>query len=133
MVVWFAPAGCSRPKLEFTEVSGKVTLEGKPLVGVMVRFYPLSEGAEQLPYSTAITDDAGVYRLTAQTSESGALVGRHTVVVHWPSRDILEAEGRPPPPASKRIPLRFTVVTESPLQYEVKAGGPQTIDLALSQ
>jgi hypothetical protein len=128
-----APAGCGGPKHEFAEVTGKVTLDDQPLPGVMVRFYPLSDAAEQLPYATAMTDDAGVYRLTSQTGEPGALVGRNRVVVHWPSRDLLEAEGRRPPTASQRIPLRYTVAADSPLEFEVKGGGPQTFDLPLQQ
>jgi hypothetical protein len=133
MLLLIAPAGCGGPRLEYAEVAGKVTLDGQPLAGVLVRFYPLSDASEQLPYATGMTDEGGVYRLTAQTGESGALVGRHRVVVHWPSRDLLEAEGRRPPAAKQRIPLQYTVVSDSPLEFEVKAGEPQTIDLALRQ
>jgi hypothetical protein len=133
IVALLVSAGCGGPKLEFTEVTGKVTLDDQPLCGVLVRFYPLSESAEQLPYATGMTDAAGVYRLTARSGEAGALVGRHRVVVHWPSRDLLEAEGRRLPDANQRIPLPYTVVTQSPLEYEVKASGPQTIDLPLRQ
>jgi hypothetical protein len=133
LLLLIALPGCGGPKLEYAEVAGKVTLDGQPLAGVKVCFYPLSEAPEQLPYATGLTDEAGVYRLKAQTGEPGALVGRNRVVVQWPSRDILEAEGRLPPAASQRIPLKYTVVSDSPLEFEVIAGGPQTIDLALRQ
>jgi hypothetical protein len=128
----FALAGCG-PKLEFAEVSGKVTLNKKPVAGVFVQFYPLSDAKEQLPSAIARTDAQGNYTLTHDGDKPGALVGPNRVVVFWPSRD-LRGEGRdgkPLPPPSPAIPVRYTVVTESTLDFEVKAGPPQTFDIRL--
>ena len=130
--VFFAVAGCG-PKLEFAEVSGKVTLNKKPVAGVFVQFYPLSDAKEQLPSAIAKTDSQGNYTLTHDGDKPGALVGSNRVVVYWPSRD-LRGEGRdgkPLPPPSPAIPVRYTVVTESKLEFEVKAGPPQIIDIRL--
>jgi len=40
-------------------------------------------------------------------------------------------DGKPLPPPSPAIPVRYTVVTESKLEFEVKAGPPQIIDIRL--
>ena len=128
-----ALAGCGGPKLEFAEVEGIVTLAAKPLCGVTVRFYPLSDGKEQLPYATGMTDATGTYRLTCEGGKAGALVGPNRVIVHWSSRDLREAASGngPPPPPIPPIPVRFTVVSDSPFTLEVRPGGRQIIDLDL--
>ena len=130
--VLFALAGCG-PKLEFAEVSGKVTLNKKPVAGVFVQFYPLSDAKEQLPSAIAKTDAQGKYTLTHDGDKPGALVGPNRVVVYWPSRDLRgeDRDGKPLPPPSPAIPVRYTVVTESKLDFEVKAGPPQTFDIRL--
>jgi hypothetical protein len=125
-------AGCGLgTKLEYAEVEGTVTLGGKSLSGVNVTFYPDSEGAEQLPYATGKTDDAGRYTLTLQSGKPGALVGKNRVVVSWPAPERRDDQPRPPPPGPA-IPVRYTVVTETPLVVEVEPGGRQTIDLPLN-
>ena len=96
----------------------------------MVRFYPLSDKKEQLPPASAMTDDWGEFSLRRDGKEPGALIGPNKVVVSWPARDVVMAEGRsnaPGPP----IPLRYTVAMDSPITVEVKPGGPQVIDLPL--
>jgi hypothetical protein len=80
-----------------------------------------------------MTDGAGKYTLTAVTSNPGALVGKNRVVVNWPPQERNDDLGKRPPPPSPPIPLKYTVVTESPLVVEVKAGPPQTIDLPLQK
>jgi hypothetical protein len=128
----FGLAGCG-PKLEFAEVSGKVTMNKKPLAGVFVQFYPLSDAKEQLPFATAKTDAQGNYTLMHDGDKPGALVGLNRVVVKWPSRDMRGEgrDGKPLPSPSPAIPVRYTVVTESKLDFEVKAGPPQIIDIRL--
>jgi hypothetical protein len=130
--VLFAVAGCG-PKLEFAEVSGKVTMNKKPLAGVFVQFYPLSDAKEQLPSAIAKTDADGNYTLTHDGGKPGALVGPNRVVVYWPSRDLRGQgrDGKPLPPPSPAIPVRYTVVDESKLNFEVNAGPPQIIDIPL--
>jgi hypothetical protein len=131
-VVSVAVAGCG-PTHEFAEVSGKVTLNKKPIAGVFVQFYPLSDAKEQLPSAIAKTDSQGNYTLTHDGDKPGALVGPNRVVVYWPSRDMRGEgrDGKPLPPPSPAIPVRYTVVTESKLEFEVKAGPPQIIDIRL--
>jgi hypothetical protein len=125
-----ALAGCGGPRHTFAEVEGKVTLRGKPLSGVIVTFYPDDEGINQLPYARGTTDQTGTYRLTAVNGQPGALVGKNRVVVNWPLPERRD-DGKRPPPQGPPIPNAYTVVTDTPFLFEVKAGPRQTIDLEL--
>jgi hypothetical protein len=130
--VLLALAGCGpSARIDYAEVEGKVTLDGAPLSGVKVTFYPDSEGAEQLPYATGMTDATGAYALTAVTGRPGAMVGRNRAVVNWPPRERGDPDKPAPPPPGPPIPVLYTVAGQTPLVVEVKAGPPQTIDLPL--
>src|SRR5262249_55882979 len=122
--------GCSSPQPEFGEVQGQVTLNGKPLAGLIVTFYPDTE-RDGVPYAQGTTDATGTYTLTARTGQAGAVVGKHRVVVNWPRQERPAPGEKPPPPPGPAIPLKYTVATETPLIVEVKAGSPQTIPLPL--
>src|SRR5262245_34539488 len=109
VVLMLALTGCNRaPTLEFAEVEGKVTLNGRPLHGVLVRFYPVSDSKEQLPYATGVTDATGYFTLRHGKDKPGALVGTNRVVVDWPSRDLraaLAVDDTTIPSPSVEIPL----------------------------
>jgi hypothetical protein len=72
-------AGCGS---QFVPVSGRVTLDGKPLANAMVVFEPLSDDPNPGPGSTGKTDKDGRYTLTLMTGKgSGAVVGLHKVSI----------------------------------------------------
>ena len=74
--------GCSDS--EYPAVSGQITYEGKPLANVQVVFNPVSNStADVAPYSTAVTDDEGVFSLKTRDGQSGAVVGQHRVGFSW--------------------------------------------------
>jgi hypothetical protein len=127
--VLLAAAGCGS-QASYAPVQGKVTLGGKPLSGVEVWFYPITEGKEPLPYARGVTDASGVYKLTSPNGKDGAVVSKHRVVVSWPPRDRADDQAKKPPPGPP-IPLPYTQATATPLIFEVKAGAAQTIDLPL--
>jgi hypothetical protein len=119
-------AGCA-PKVEYAPVQGTVTLDGEPLAGVSVWFFPEKEGGQDLPHATGTTDESGVYRLTSNNGKPGGVVGKHRVVVNWPLRERGTDDRSNPPPT---LPPRYTQAADTPFVVEVKPGG-QTIDLAL--
>ena len=126
-----AAAGCSGPKMA-PEVSGTVTMGGQPLAGVIVTYYPITEDRDGLPFAKGTTDAAGHYILTLPDGKPGATVGKSRVVVNWPPRERSDTpDTQPKRLAQPFIPLRYTVASETPLIYEVKAGASQVIDLAL--
>jgi hypothetical protein len=97
-------------------VSGKVTLDGKPLPNAEVRFIPLEEGknAERKGASVAlgVTDENGQYRLYYVKDTLGAAVG--------PSRVSIAAKDNA---GRERVRPEFNV--QSTLQREVKSGSQQ--------
>lgn len=125
-------AGCSGSKVALASVTGKVTLNDKPLAGVVVWFYPEGEGEESQTYGKGTTDASGTYRLSTREGKNGAVVGKNRVVVNWPPHERGDGKSPPPPPPGPRIPLPYTVATNTPLHVEVKAGEAQTINLELT-
>jgi hypothetical protein len=128
-----AVAGCGGPRVEYAPVSGTVTCDGKALAGVEVSFYPsVPSGTPAPPYSTGRTDEAGRYTLTSTSGQPGAAVGKHLITVNWPYPE-RDPDKPPPKPPSPAIQVRYTVATRSPLNAEVKPGGPQTVDLTVEK
>jgi hypothetical protein len=123
-------AGCSSgPPVERAPVQGKVTLDGTLLTGVIVTFYPITEGIEGLPYARGTTDAEGAYELVDADGKPGAVVGKNRVVVRWPR----ERGGDRSPEDKQSIPLRYTVANDTPIIVEVQPGGMQTINLQLKK
>jgi hypothetical protein len=70
--------GCARSK--YAPVSGKVTMDGKPLADVVVMFQPSGDTLEPVPGSTRRTNENGEYTLTVVGEGiNGAVIGPHTV------------------------------------------------------
>ena len=71
--------GCSKSDRPATALaSGRVTLEGGPVVGASVMFQPVAGGRP----GTGITDSDGVYRISSYGQPNdGAAVGEHRVSV----------------------------------------------------
>lgn len=74
--------GCG-PKYELVPVSGKVTLDGKPLANAMILTQPIGKGTSTPgPGSGARLNDQGEFELELQTeSTMGAVPGEHTVTI----------------------------------------------------
>ena len=131
VLVALVTAGCGGARTS-PEVSGTVTMGGQPLVGVIVTFYPMTDERDGLPFARGTTDAAGHYTLSLPDGKPGAVVGPSRVVVNWPPRERSDSPDTPPKrPVQPFIPVRYTVATETPLVFEVKAGSAQVIDLPL--
>ncbi len=106
--------GCGRSDLpELGRVQGTVTLDGKPLAGVIVMFQP-DAGRP----AVANTDSEGNYELMYTNDTKGATAGQNTVKVVWP-------DGATP---TATIPDEYGI--NSTIKKEVKAG-KNTIDIAM--
>ena len=115
-------AGCGSRRCPTVPVSGRVTLDGKPVPNVHVVFQPMARGdaaANQSPDSFGVTDAEGRFRLAAVSvlRQDGAVVGQHVVRVMFyrpekPARDD-DTHVRPPdnslPPQAGDGSLRFQV------------------------
>jgi hypothetical protein len=137
-------AGCSKKRPNLVEVKGTLTLRGEPFPNVTLTFVPETEPGQFCPSSTGVTDVDGHYTLfCGAVGKQGALVGGHHVVVIDPESlepppggpEPREAEELPSPSVEKqksgvlRYSANYMVPHKTPLHVEVKAPGPQVIDL----
>ena len=67
-------AGCGEDLPELVNVTGTVTMDGKPLANATVIFEPENDRASQ-----GVTDEQGRYELLYKVGAPGAVVGKHTV------------------------------------------------------
>lgn len=135
-LVW----GCGRGTIPTVEVTGTVTLDGKPLEGAMVGFYPASGG----PPATGQTDSAGKFTLKApagkakvsvsKTKAEGEVKVDQAAAGAAPAGTALSgppvAGGAPPPTPKSVVPAKYTNAENSGIVVEVKSGmQPVTIEL----
>jgi hypothetical protein len=107
-------ASCGSPPLH--EVTGRVTLDGKPLEAALVTYISDDDRRE---FFLARTDAEGRYRLQPDGRRAGALAGRYVVRV----TTLQEADTRSEPPVpgiAERVPRRYNL--ESELRAEVDPG-----------
>ncbi len=127
-----ALVGCGE-SISLQEVSGVVTLDGKPLELIHVEFWP-----EAGPRSLGKTDEQGRFTLELDDrSAMGAVAGSHKVSLKdtWPSQDDYIGEGGAWVDMSKgrrsRIHTKYYDAPTSPLTVQVKAGEVNSIDFAV--
>lgn len=111
-------AGCSEAK--FGEVSGRVTLDNKPLPNIAVRFQ--DEGGSA---TIAKTDADGKYTLRFSSRHPGAPVGKHKVTIFTPPP---VSEGTGTRAVNEIVPAKYN--KNSTETREVKPG-VQVIDFDL--
>jgi hypothetical protein len=111
MFLLVALQGCGGGGVRFVPVTGKVTMDGKPLAKAAVRFIPQPKPGSEIAgeVSSGITDENGQYKLSASTKDGvrdGAQVGKHKVSI---SIQISRGEG-------DRAIIRETI----PKQYNIE-------------
>jgi hypothetical protein len=126
--------GCDS-KQKLAPVSGKVTLDGKPLANVMVSFQPVAKEGETVAGvgSTGKTDENGEFTLTAANGQKGAMVGKHRVVVSKVEEQVGTGDERPPRggwPQKDKIPAKYN--SESKETFDVTSGGTTTANFQLT-
>ncbi len=128
-------AGCSKEPYETAPVSGRITLNGKPVANVAITFQPVApEGnINPGPGSHGRTDADGRYTLKLIGKEtSGAVVGKHKVrIQNFNTEDTDPGDDRPKvfkPPVP--IPAKYN--TLEGMDFVVPAGGTSTADFALT-
>ena len=75
--------GCNSQPYKLAPVSGKVTLNGKPLANAYVHFAPIASKDNDSPGPTSHgkTDADGKYTLIVDPEHSGAVVGKSRVFI----------------------------------------------------
>lgn len=119
---------CGRPgQLPTAKVSGKVTLDGKPVPVGLVIFTPESGRSA----SGKIQPD-GTYVLETYDENDGAVLGRHRLGVM--ARETIPGQGPmgSPKPGPSLIPERYGSAETSGLSFEVTDNGPHVFNIELS-
>lgn len=115
-------AGCGS-KYKIAPVSGKVTLDGEPLVGALVSFEPLAQGSgmEAGYGSYGECDENGIFQLKSLHDEKGAIVGPHRVLIttmkgtEGPNGEMIMT-------SKERVPDKY-MDYDNPLKFEVPKEG----------
>jgi hypothetical protein len=97
-------SGCGGSSLTTAEVTGKVTLKGRPVTQGKVLFRP-----EKGPMAAGNLESDGSYTLTTYRPGDGAIVGKCAVAIAAPTYGA-PVPGAPPdipPPRDETIPTRF--------------------------
>ncbi len=114
MLLTLALTGCgSDDTPPLGEVTGKITLDGQPLEGVIVLFKP-----EIGRVATGTTNAAGEYELEFAYNVGGCKVGPNSVSLEWPLGST----------NAKTLSTRYTTASE--LKADVKEGSNK-VDFAL--
>jgi hypothetical protein len=122
-------SGCGSKSYNTAPVSGKVTLDGKPVPGALVSFTPLPvDGKTPGPVSTGRCDDEGRYSLATINGEIGAVVGNHRVSIFSYSPKV--APGPDEVQEIEKFPMRFN--TRTRLTSEVTETGLEDENFDLS-
>ena len=77
-------SGCAKTDSQYVEVSGVITVDGKPLEGATVMFVPQNAKnsvGRKLQIAHGVTDGDGRYQLSRPGGAIGAAVGKHSVMV----------------------------------------------------
>lgn len=122
--------GCGRSAYQTAPVSGRVTLDGRPLGSAHVSFQPVAAGNPNTgPGSFGRTDAEGRFRLeTIGAHKDGAVVGKHIVRIspYQPEQDLKDDEVRP---RDKTLPPQ---ADDGSLRCDVPPGGTDHADFALT-
>jgi hypothetical protein len=117
-------AGCGGDSHQYASVSGRVTLNGKPLSNAAVVFQPVVSGTDTSPASGSggFTDADGRYTLTVTSNDKpGAAVGKHKVVITMRGDADLDDDR---PRKFKRLPAQN-------LEFQVPSGGTDAANFEL--
>jgi hypothetical protein len=129
-------AGCSSEPYEVASVSGRVTLDGKPVEKAAVMFQPVAPKGNNNPGpgSYGISDADGRYTLKLIGKDRrGAVVGKHKVRIENYTEPEDTTDDRPERKRAKPavlIPSKYNRI-EAILEFEVPARGTDKADFDL--
>ncbi|MEW4490755.1 hypothetical protein AB1L42_21920 [Thalassoglobus sp. JC818] len=135
LAVCFLAIGCGgrgdRP--EMANVSGKLTLDGKPLPGYIVTFQPTS-GRPSV--SNMPTNAEGQYELWYTFKDKGAKVDKHKVTLAYSpisDEEAMAAQSGNVSGSAKAVAEKYGTVTVTPLEFDVTENTTEAnIDISLN-
>jgi hypothetical protein len=138
LLVLAAALGCSGSKPYRTAaVSGRVTLDGKPLAGARLTFTPehtAKDGLLSGPEAHGETGADGNYTLTTVFNDKGATIGRNRVMIT--TRKLERPPNNPDGPlketAPEQVPGKY-FTEKAPLYYDVPSEGTSSANFDLTR
>jgi hypothetical protein len=132
-LVLVAVVGCGKP-YQVAQVSGTVTLDGKPLANASITFAPMAtkDNAAPGPTATGLTDANGHYTLIFDKNTPGAVVGKCRIYITSVVSDgtVSDKDGGGPVKRIKdKVPAKYNLNTE--LTYDVPVGGSDQANFEL--
>jgi hypothetical protein len=128
LLLFAALCFCASCQQRVTQISGTITVDGKPAENLKVLFQAVTDTAHVPSPAYGITDKTGKYQLIlASNKRNGVIPGEYAVFINWedpnPAADDNTTHAAPYqiPPNALRGELRYTV----------KVGEPQTADFQL--
>ena len=122
-------AGCSDPLPELFPISGTVTIGGKPVPHVAVKFIPMAEGLGANTIAKGTTDGKGRFTLEQMSGELGCRACMCKVTLaEGPIPDELRAMGQDAAPKIKAfraslsgrpLPKEYQTIRTTPLEFEI--------------
>jgi hypothetical protein len=138
-VLLLAIVGCKESGPTVYPVTGKVTMDNKPLTDVRVEFYPVDNDSTK--HASGNVDEQGVYTLrSGAEGKEGAQPGKYKVYLSPVAAEVTEGgtygnqQGGPggqssgPPMPKLTFPQQWSQPASTPLEVEVKEQS-NTIDI----
>jgi hypothetical protein len=122
----FGFTGCGKSSPPFNKsVEGVVKLDGVPLPSAYLEFVPIVNEGAPTPVSIGATDVNGHFKLAAEKSKRGAVIGKHKVLIKIPrpgrnDKDNRDSENYVRGPAVD-LPVEYASLSQTPIEVEVTA------------
>ncbi|WP_437206898.1 carboxypeptidase-like regulatory domain-containing protein [Planctomicrobium sp. SH664] len=121
-------AGCGGAGVPLTDVSGVVTLDGKPLPKATIQFMRVDENGQGISRpSVATTDSSGRYKMQYSTQHHGVPPGTYRVTISTFKSESLDNQERVIPREPELVPEVYN--TKSELRADVSKRTTMDFDL----
>jgi hypothetical protein len=124
--------GCGRQPYQLAPVSGRVTLNQKPLANAWVYFAPMASKGTIAPGPTSHgqTDADGRFTLSVDAQHAGAVVGQHRVFISTRDSGAARQPDAGVRMAKELVPDRYN--QETTLTHDVPPGGSSSANFDLT-
>ena len=120
--------GAASPDLR--AASGNVTLNGNPVEGASISFFPTVQGGRS---ATGTTDASGNFKLSSFQKEDGALIGKYNVAItKFNPNYVMPEPGEEEKEPYNLLPESFGDPGTSGLSAEVTADGENFFEFGLN-
>ena len=121
-------AGGVLPRDPLPSVSGIVSRNGKPAVGLLVKFTQIVEGNAVPQIGNSKTALDGTFAIYGVRGAAGLKPGRYAVTFETAGPLVIDATAKP---VESTVPENYRALNTTPLRVEVKDGQPSRFELKI--